>query len=192
MRGLQQQRDPNEGLSVQSAKQDAQNRYHFLTQGTGEAIMRIVNLMLISATLACLDGCARTETSVPKDVISAVEACVAAADAPGCAELYTPDAEISEVGGQRLTGREAILKFYQSQITPDLAMFSKVTTNITDGDLGVVQGTYQVRNLKLGAFIEDGEFVNVYRKVGGEWKVYRSTFTSHDSKNVDVEVGPVQ
>jgi len=154
--------------------------------------MRTVNLMTISATLACLYGCARTETSVPKNAISAVEACVAAADAPGCADLYTPDAEISEVGGQRRVGREAILKFYQSQITPDLAMFSKASTNIADGDLGVVQGTYQVRNLKLGAFVEDGEFVNVYRKVGGAWKVFRSTFTSHRSKKVEVEVAPEQ
>jgi ketosteroid isomerase-like protein len=154
--------------------------------------MRIVNLTLMSGTLVCLSGCGRNETSVPKDVISAVEACVAAADAPGCADLYASDAEISEVGGMQVTGRDSILQFYQSQITPDLAMFSKATTNIADGNLGVVQGTYRVRNLKLGTFIEDGEFVNVYRKEGGAWKVYRSTFTSHRSVKGEVEVEPAQ
>lgn len=154
--------------------------------------MRIVNLILMSGTLVWSGGCALDETSVPKEVISAVEACVAAADASGCAELYAPDAELSEVGGLHVTGREAILQFYQSQITPDLAMFSKATTNIADGNLGVVQGTYRVRNLKLGDFIEDGEFVNIYRKEGGAWKVYRSTFTSHRSAKGEVVVGPAQ
>jgi ketosteroid isomerase-like protein len=99
---------------------------------------------------------------------------------------------MSEVGGLHVTGRESIRQFYQSQISPDLAMFSNATTNIADGDLGVVQGTYRVRNLKLGAFIEDGEFVNVYRKDGGAWKVYRSTFTSHRSAKGEVVVGPAQ
>ena len=154
--------------------------------------MRIANLVLVPVTLACLGGCARSETSVPKDVITAVEACVAAADASGCAELYATDAELSEVGGLHVAGRESILQFYQSQITPDLAMFSKATTNIADGNLGVVQGTYRVRNLKRGEFIEDGEFVNVYRKVGGAWKVYRSTFTSHRSARGEIKVEPLQ
>jgi len=154
--------------------------------------MRIMNLILMSGTLVWLNGCARHETEVPKDVIAAVETCVAGANASGCADLYTSDAEISEVGGQHVTGRNSILQFYQSQITPDLAMFSTATTNIADGNLGVVQGTYRVRNLKLGAFIEEGEFVNVYRKVAGAWKVYRSTFTSHRSAKGAIEVEPAQ
>jgi ketosteroid isomerase-like protein len=154
--------------------------------------MRIVNLILMSGTLVWSGGCVRGETSVPKDVTSAVEACVAAADASGCANLYALDAQISEVGGQHVTGRDAILEFFKSQISPDLAMFSNATTNLADGNLGVVQGTYRIRNLKLGAFIEDGEFVNVYRKEGGAWKVYRSTFTSHRSARGEVVVGQAQ
>lgn len=154
--------------------------------------MRLTNLILMSGALVWLNGCARNVTAVPKDVIAAVETCVAGADASGCADLYAADAEISEVGGQHVKGRNAILQFYQSQITPDLAMFSMATTNIADGKLGVVQGTYRVRNLKLGAFIEEGEFVNVYRKDGGVWKVYRSTFTSHRSAKGAIEVEPAQ
>jgi ketosteroid isomerase-like protein len=154
--------------------------------------MRIVNLVLMSGILVWLGGCARSETSVPKEIISAVEACVAAADAARCADLYTSDAQLTEVGGLHVTGRESILQFYRSQITPDLAMFSEATTNIADGDLGVVQGTYRVRNLKRGVFIEDGEFVNVYRNVGGTWKVHRSIFTSHRSAKAEVDIEPIQ
>jgi ketosteroid isomerase-like protein len=152
--------------------------------------MKNIALFSLSGLAVGLLGCAPAEQSIPKDVVTAIETCVAREDPAGCAALYTQDAELSEAGGVPVQGQEAILKFYKEQIAPDLVMYSDESTNVAEGDFGVVQGTYRIRNLNSQSFVETGQYLNVYRRHGGVWKVYRSMFAAHRAPQGTVTVSP--
>jgi hypothetical protein len=62
--------------------------------------------------------------------------------------------------------------------------------NMVSGDLAVEQGTYRVRNLNLGTIVEYGEFLNVWKRVNGEWKNYRSMFNVTEAPRGNISVEP--
>jgi ketosteroid isomerase-like protein len=153
--------------------------------------MRTIAACLLSGLAIVVVGCAaREEPTIPEKVTTALETCVARHDPEGCAALYTEDGEITEPRATTLRGRAAILQYFKEQIVPDLQMFTDTQVNLVQGTLGVVQGTYRIRNLNTRTIVEDGEYLNVLRNRNGEWQVFRSFFVPRHAAGVDVSVSP--
>jgi ketosteroid isomerase-like protein len=149
--------------------------------------MRTVSCLMPGCALLAL-GCTSQESSLPKEVITGVQTCVAREDPQACAALYTDDAQIIGAGFPVVTGRAAIVEFYKGQIAPDLAMYTDAQTNVVEGDLAVDEGSYRIQNLNTREFVEDGEYMNVLRRRGGEWKVFRSFFIPHHAPKTSASV----
>ena len=153
--------------------------------------MRTITACFLSGLATVVVGCAaREESTIPEKVTTALETCVARHDPEGCAALYTEDAEITEPRATTLRGRAAILQYFKEQIVPDLQMFTDTQVNLVQGTLGVVEGTYRIRNLNTRTIVEDGEYLDVLRNRNGEWKVFRSFFVPRHAQGVDVSVSP--
>jgi len=153
--------------------------------------MRIIVACFLSGLAIVVVGCARhEETTIPDKVTTALATCVARHDPEGCAALYTEDAEITEPRATTLRGRAAILQYFKEQIVPDLQMFTDTQVNLVQGTLGVVEGTYRIRNLNTRTIVEDGEYLNILRNRNGEWKVFRSFFVPRHAQGADVSVSP--
>jgi len=153
--------------------------------------MRNIAACFLSGLAIVVVGCgARDESTIPEKVTTGLETCVARHDAESCAALYTEDAEITEPRATTLRGRAAILQYFKEQIVPDLQMFTDTQVNLVQGTLGVVEGTYRIRNLNTRAIVEDGEYLNILRNRNGEWKVFRSFFVPRHAQGADVSVSP--
>ena len=153
--------------------------------------MRTITACFLSGLAIVVVGCAaREESTIPEKVTTALETCVARHDPEGCAALYTMDAEITEPRATTLRGRAAILQYFKEQIVPDLQMFTDTQVNLVQGTLGVVEGTYRIRNLNTRAIVEDGEYLNVLRNRNGEWKVFSTFFVPRHAQGADVSVSP--
>ena len=153
--------------------------------------MRIIVACFLSGLAIVVVGCARhEETTIPDKVTTALATCVARHDPEGCAALYTEDAEITEPRATTLRGRAAILQYFKEQIVPDLQMFTDTQVNLVQGNLGVVEGTYRIRNMNTRTIVEDGEYLDILRNQNGEWKVFRSFFVPRHAQGVDVSVSP--
>jgi len=58
------------------------------------------------------------------------------------------------------------------------------------GTLGVVEGTYRIRNMNTRTIVEDGEYLDILRNLNGEWKIFRSFFVPRHKSGADVSVSP--
>jgi hypothetical protein len=153
--------------------------------------MRIITACFLSGLAIVVVGCAaREESTIPEKVTTGLETCVARHDPESCAALFTEDAEITEPRATTLRGRAAILEYFKEQIVPDLQMFTDTQVNLVQGTLGVVQGTYRIRNLNTRTIVEDGEYLNVFKNRNGEWKVFRSFFVPRHAAGADVSLSP--
>ena len=153
--------------------------------------MRTIAACFLSALTIAVVGCAaREESSIPEKVTTGMAACVARHDPEGCAALYAEDAEITEPRATTLRGQAAILQYFKEQIVPDLQMFTDTQVNLVQGTLGVVEGTYRIRNLNTRTIVEDGEYLNILRNRNGEWKVFRSFFVPRHAAGADVSISP--
>jgi len=146
---------------------------------------------LLSGPVIALVGCAaREESAIPEKVTTALETCFAHHDPERCAAVYMEDAEITEPRATTLRGRAAILQYFKEQIVPDLQMFTDTRVNLVQGSLGVVEGTYRIRNMNTRTIVEDGEYLDILRNRNGEWKVFRSFFVPRHESGADVSVSP--
>ena len=153
--------------------------------------MRIIAACFLSGLAVVVVGCsAREESTIPEKVTTALETCVARYDPEACAALYTEDAEITEPRATTVRGRAAILEYFKEQVVPDLQMFTDTQVNLVQGTLGVVEGTYRIRNLNTRTIVEDGEYLNIFRNRNGEWKVFRSFLVPRHAQGADVSVSP--
>jgi ketosteroid isomerase-like protein len=153
--------------------------------------MRTIAACFLSGLAIVVVGCAaREESTIPEKVTTGLETCVARHDPEACAALYTEDGEITEPRATTLRGRAAILQYFKEQIAPDLQMFTDTQVNLVQGTLGVVEGTYRIRNLNTRTIVEDGEYLNILRNRNGEWKVFRSFFVPRHAAGADVSVSP--
>ena len=153
--------------------------------------MKTITACFLSGLATVVVGCtAREESTIPEKVTTALETCFARHDPESCAALYMEDAEITEPRATTLRGRAAILQYFKEQIVPDLQMFTDTQVNLVQGTLGVVEGTYRIRNMNTRTIVEDGEYLDILTNRNGDWKVFRSFFVPRHAQGVDVSVSP--
>jgi uncharacterized protein (TIGR02246 family) len=137
---------------------------------------------LVAAGAAALGACSSSETSLPQSVTSGVENAFSRNDAAAFVSLFTDDAEIVPGSGPVVRGLPQIGEFFSNQSADELTFDTDTTAQLVRDDLAIEQGTYRVRNIKVGKEVETGNYLNVWRKVNGNWKLYRATFNT--------EIGP--
>jgi ketosteroid isomerase-like protein len=96
--------------------------------------------------------------------------------------LYAADAVVMPPGSKPLRGHAAIKPYIAKEITGPVA--SGITLVLDDGSDAGVQGntgwhagTYTVKD-KSGAAVDTGAFMEIWRKTGGAWHLYRDTWNS--------------
>jgi hypothetical protein len=61
-----------------------------------------------------------------------------------------------------------------------------------NGDLAVEQGRYRIRNVRRGADVEEGKYLNVWRRSGTSWKLYRMIYNTDVEPRTEVSVEPAR
>jgi len=96
--------------------------------------------------------------------------------------LYATDAIVMPPGSKPLRGHAAIKPYVANEIPGTVA--SGITLVLDSGSDAGVQGntgwhagTYSVKD-KSGATIDTGAFMEIWRKTGGAWHIYRDTWNS--------------
>ena len=99
-------------------------------------------------------------------------------DAAAVAALYAEDAKVLAPGAAAVSGRAAI----QAAWAQDFARGSKMTLTTEEvfggGDYAIAVGGWVETAATDGAHRDHGTYVTVYKKVGGDWKIYRDTWNS--------------
>jgi ketosteroid isomerase-like protein len=134
-----------------------------------------------------LTGCAQRD-ELPGSVTSAFEQAFNRDNLDAAAALFTDDAQILPEHGPVVTGRDGIKQFLKDQMTPVVSYNTETDMTLVRGDIGVEQGHYRVRDLRRGSDIEEGKYIHVWRKQGGDWKLYRMIFNTDISREAEVSV----
>jgi uncharacterized protein (TIGR02246 family) len=104
-------------------------------------------------------------------------------DTTAIVNTYAPDAIVLASNTPMVHGREAIRSFW----TGFLGQFASVDFSLTpddvqqSGDLAVETGRYRANLTPKNATTpvnDEGKYVVVWRKIGGQWKMVRDMFSS--------------
>jgi ketosteroid isomerase-like protein len=144
---------------------------------------------LIAAAGLAIAGCTTRDGKLPNDVTNALETCFNRNDANACAQLFRDDAEIFPHSREVVRGNEAIVEFFQGQIATELALDTESTTQLVRGNIAIDQGTYSVRNVRMGRNVELGNYLHVWTRDEGPWKLYRVMFNTEVAPRAEVSVG---
>jgi|GEM_PF-1497018 len=128
----------------------------------------------VFALIGVLYGCGQREKSLPSDVSNALTEAYNKDDAEACTALYTNDGAVLPQGAPTVIGKGAILKMFKSRMSPALQYATSSTVNGESGELAFDQGTYVIRNVEQGRDIEFGKYLNVFKKVDGHWRIFRT------------------
>jgi ketosteroid isomerase-like protein len=150
--------------------------------------------LLAMSVLPCLtlvtSGCASRDEQLPESAVTALERAFNSGDAAACAAVYSDDAEIIPEDGPVVRGHEAITAFFKDQVAREISFGTETSFNTTRGDIGVEQGTYRIRDVQRGLDVEYGEYLNVWRKVNGQWRAFRSMYNVTMSQRTGISVAP--
>ena len=139
---------------------------------------------LLSLLLA---GCGQRD-ELPGSVTGAFEQAFNRDNLDAAVALFTDDAQILPEHGPVVTGREGITQFLKDQMTPVVSFNTETDMTLVRGDIGLEQGHYRVRDLRRGSDIEEGKYIHVWRKVGGDWKLYRMIYNTDISREAEVSI----
>lgn len=136
-----------------------------------------------------LAACSPNET-LPSAVTSAYEQAFNRDDVAACVALFADDAQILPQHGPIVSGREGIENFVKDQMTPVASFNTETDMTLVRDDLAIEQGHYRVRNVRRGSDVEHGKYVNVWRRKGGDWKLYRMIYNTDVRPETEVSVAP--
>jgi ketosteroid isomerase-like protein len=133
-------------------------------------------------------GCSQSATPLPSDVTTALAAAFTRGDVEACAALYADDAVIISQSAAPIRGKAAIKTFFKEQVARDILFSTDSDASLAEGDLAFDQGSYRVRDTRRGVDVESGQYLNVWRRVHGEWRVLRSMYNVSTSPRAGVSV----
>jgi uncharacterized protein (TIGR02246 family) len=142
----------------------------------------------IAAAALALAACAAPNEKLPRDVTNALETCFNRNDATGCADLFTDDAQIFPHSARVISGRDAIYEFFKDQIATEFAFDTDSTTQLVREHIAIDQGTYRVRNVVAGKDVELGNYLHVWTRDEGPWKLYRVMYNTERAPRASVSI----
>lgn len=116
------------------------------------------------------------------DVTQQWEAARANSDADAIAGLYTEDAQVMPPNAPMVEGRSAILSYYRNvfEAATAPAKFDEREV-IVFGDITYRQGIYELA--MPDGRTEYGKFMQLWKNVGGDWKLHRQMWSSSEETN---------
>ena len=99
-------------------------------------------------------------------------------DAAAVAAIYSEDATLLPPNQQPVAGRDEIQKAWAAMIDDGLSADVTYTETGSDGDIGYKVGTFAIKDSK-GKPLDEGKFVEVWKRVDGEWKLHRDIYNSN-------------
>jgi len=149
-----------------------------------------VAVMMMLMTCAAVAGCAKAEDRLSQEVTTAVARDFNQGDAMRTSAHYTDDAQILPPQRPAIDGRPAIAGYFQANIDKYIAFGNDTQWSVVRGDVAIEQGVYNIRNVRIGQDVEAGKYIRIWRKINGDWKVYRDMFSTDNSQSQAVFVSP--
>jgi uncharacterized protein (TIGR02246 family) len=100
-----------------------------------------------------------------------------AKDVTALAALYAEDGKVMAPGYATVSGRAAIQEFFAEQVKQG-GQNTVTTGEVLDGGTIAVATGGWVATGADGKHLGHGTYVTVYKKVGGNWMIYRDTWNS--------------
>lgn len=145
-------------------------------------------IAIVCGLVCLLTAACMRSAGLPGDVTGAYEQAFTRDDLPATVALFAEDAEILPQDGPVVSGRTDIEQFLKNQMTPVISFDTETDMSIVRGDLAVEQGHYRVRDVRRGSDIEEGKYVHVWRRAGGDWKLYRVIYNTDVAADTEVSV----
>jgi ketosteroid isomerase-like protein len=143
--------------------------------------------------IACADlvGCSSADGRLPPAVTTEVARDFNEGDALRTAADYTDDAQILAPQHPAVQGKTAIVAFFKANIDKYLGFGNETTWSLVRGDVAIEQGVYSVRNVRIGANVETGKYIRIWKRTNnGTWKLYRDMYSSDSEAPAAVSVSP--
>jgi uncharacterized protein (TIGR02246 family) len=121
---------------------------------------------------ACNPSPALISPGVPPELKHSWEVSFNKGDAASVAALYTPDAQLLISGEKPAIGPIEIQRVVQEMIDNGLKAKIDTTQNVASGEIAYVKGTYVVWKGEVGAQVEQGGFVELWRRQDGTWRIF--------------------
>jgi ketosteroid isomerase-like protein len=153
--------------------------------------MRRGTFVICILCVAAICGCTRT-TTLPGDVTSALEQAITNHDLKASVAVFAEDAQILPQHGPAVRGHQEIEAYLQDTITPNGQYDTDTEMTLVSGNLAIEQGRYRIRNVRRGSDVEEGKYVNVWRRVGTDWKLYRMIYNTDVEPRTEVSVEPAR
>jgi ketosteroid isomerase-like protein len=150
----------------------------------------LVATTLMLTTCGLFAGCSHQEEQLPQAVITEVTRDFNQGDAARTAADYANDAEILPPRHPAIEGRPAITAFFQANMDKYISFGTDTQWSVVRGDLAIEQGTYNVRNVRVGENVESGKYLRIWKRVDGTWKLYRDMFSPDTTLSEAVSVSP--
>jgi len=112
---------------------------------------------------------------------AAFAAAMNSANIDGVMSAYADDAIVLPANSPAFKGKDAIKQFWSGFMgmgALNLALFAEDV--MQQGDLAVETGRYEasITPKGAGAIKDNGKYVVVWRKIGGQWKIVRDMFST--------------
>ena len=119
--------------------------------------------------------------NVRAEIVAANEAFMAAfgaGDAAGVAALYTARGQLLPPNMDTMAGQAAIQAFWQGAMDMGIRSAQLETAEVEgDGDTAVEVGKYTLCG-EGGQVLDQGKYIVVWKRDGGQWKLHRDIFNS--------------
>lgn len=162
-------------------------------------IASIVSIVVASLTVAACSGgksaadCEAAAASLPAEVTAEMARLLDEFDPVGLGNLIADNARLLPPNVPAVEGREAIIEHYKGAVARELHHEVTPLTQVMIGNVGLAEGSYRVKNLTNGTYVEDGKFMTVWVNQDGAWKIARLMINTdyqvaHTSITVDEPV----
>ena len=139
-----------------------------------KSLKRVASALVLGGTAGLIVSCG-TQGSVSPGVSPELkhswEVSFNRGDAAAVVALYAPDAELVMSGSETAKGTAAIRAVVDAMIRSGAKVYIDASQNVGAGDIAYVYGTYSVLDHDGGAETERGSYVEVWRRLGGAWKI---------------------
>jgi ketosteroid isomerase-like protein len=100
-----------------------------------------------------------------------------AGDLDALAAMYTEDTRLLPPNGEMAQGRDVVRAAFGEMIDAGLKAELETIEAIAAADIGYKLGTFKVLGPD-GSVMDRGKFIEVWKQVGGEWKIARDIWNS--------------
>jgi ketosteroid isomerase-like protein len=142
--------------------------------------MRRLAFAALSLAVVLLPACAPPKAQSSAEIAARDEAweqAFNAGDASKVAAIYTEDARLLAPNAKVSQGRATVEEAFAQMIATGHKITLDSTEAMAAGDLGYSIGTYEEKD-KDGAVVDSGKYVEIFRRVGGEWQISNDIWNS--------------